>query len=77
MIGMSLDERCATIKRKFPSTHVTIYKLRKLYKKMMIRKKVIRFTKLPNRIEYKKILRGKKELEFGLRNAIQRGFRII
>ena len=66
MVGMSLDERCAVIKQRFKDTHVSIHKLRKLYREEKIRKKVVRFTKLPSRAEQKRIKKAKKELEQGL-----------
>ena len=49
--GKSLDERVALIKRRYPYAHVTIYKLRKLYKEKKIKHKVIRKSKdIPDRV---------------------------
>ena len=49
MVGVSIEERCIVLKNRFPDAHITIYKLRKLYKKLGIKKKVIRFTKIPDK----------------------------
>ena len=49
MVGMSLSDRCEILKLQMPDTHITIYKLRKLYRELGIKKKVIRFTKIPDR----------------------------
>ena len=49
--GKSLNERVALIKRRYPYAHVTIYKLRKLYKEKKIKNKVIRKIKeIPARV---------------------------
>lgn len=42
----SLDERCVLFQRKFPSITLTRDKLRELYRKLRIRKKKIRRTKI-------------------------------
>ena len=45
----SLEERVMLFKRRYPDSKITVYKLRKLYKKMKIKKKFIQRTKIPNR----------------------------
>ena len=55
MVGISLTERVDILKTLMPDTHITIYKLRKLYKELKIKKKKISFTKLPDRTQAKKI----------------------
>ena len=44
---MSLEERVRLFKKRYPGTKTSIYKLRKLYTKHKIRKKVIRIGKTP------------------------------
>ena len=45
--GRSLDERIMLFKRRYPQAHITIYKLRKLYRMNRIKKKLLRITKVP------------------------------
>ena len=45
----SLEERVQLFKKRYPHIHMTVYKLRKLYSKYKVRKKVIRSMKTPNR----------------------------
>ena len=45
----SLEERVMLFKRRYPDSKITVYKVRKLYKKMKIKKKFIQRTKIPNR----------------------------
>ena len=48
--GKSLLERVALFKRRFPYTHITVYKIRKLYRFMKIKKKLVRVGKtVPSR----------------------------
>ena len=43
----SLEERVQLFKRRYPNAKISTYKLRKLYAKHKIRKKVIRIGKTP------------------------------
>ena len=43
---MSLAERVAMFKKRFPYAHCTVYKLRKLYRQYGIKKKQIRKIKV-------------------------------
>lgn len=43
----SLLERVQLFKRRYPTTHITVYKLRKLYREKRIRKKKVQVTKIP------------------------------
>ena len=43
----SLEERVRLFKRRYPGTKTSTYKIRKLYTKHKIRKKVIRIGKTP------------------------------
>ena len=45
--GKSLIERATLFKKRFPYTHITVYKLRKFYLEEKIKKKAIRISKIP------------------------------
>ena len=44
--GNSLEERVKLFKKRYPYSHCTIYKLRKFYKEMKIKKKLVRVGKI-------------------------------
>ena len=73
----SLDERVALIKKKFPHAHVTIYKLRKLYRINKIKLKKIRFTKIIIDRRIPNIQQDLFELIDDIRSALLHKFRII
>jgi hypothetical protein len=64
-------------KRRFPGGYITPYKLRKLYQGQKIRKKYLRFTKLPD--EPKQIEIAEKAAVLGreIRFALSDGFRLV
>ena len=64
-------------KQKFPALYLTQYKLRKLYKKYKIKKKMIRVSKLINRKSLIYQTEEKIDLHDDLNSAIIQGFRII
>ena len=45
--GKSMAERTMLFKRRYPYAHITMYKLRKLYREQRIKKKSIRISKIP------------------------------
>ena len=64
-------------RKKFPHGYISRYKLRKLYREMKIRKKYLRFTKLPD--EPKQIEIAEKAAVLGreIRFALSHGFRLV
>lgn len=64
-------------KRKYPYAHITIYKLRKLYKEQRIKKKSIRITKIPNYRNLPRIQDDILDLADDLNSAILWNYRII
>ena len=75
--GMSLQERCMDFRRQYPDAHITIYKLRKLYKEVKIRKKYLRMTKLPDEPKLREIEQQAAVLGREVRFALTQGFRIV
>ena len=75
--GKSLEERVALILHRYPYIHVTVYKLRKLYRQYNIKYKMVRQSKeilnrmLPN--VYQDVL----DLNEDVRAAIEQRFRIV
>jgi len=63
--------------RKFPNSKITRYKLRKLYQKYSIKKKVIRHTKLPNQATLINITLQAADFANDVRLAVERNFRVI
>ena len=61
--GKSLEERVALIKARYPTAKVSVYKLRGLYAKKKIRKKVIRFGKVPRTAALMDIVQQAAELK--------------
>ena len=49
-------ERVSLIRKRYPGTKVSVYKLRKLYRQHKIKRKCIQATKIPTPIQRDKIL---------------------
>ena len=77
MAGRSLAYRVALLKLRYPHAHVTIYKLRKLYRIKKIKKKVVKFLKVPMKNRYPQIQQDIIELTEDLNSAHIQGFKII
>ena len=75
--GMSLMERCMEFRRRFPSGYITPYKLRKLYRELKIRKKYLRYTKLPDEPKQEEIALKAAKLGREVRFALSQRFRIV
>ena len=75
--GRSLLERVALFKRRFPYTHITVYKIRKLYRLSKIKKKMIRVGKdIPSR-SVNRAVEEAINLAEDCRSAVLNGFRIV
>ena len=73
----SLEQRVVLFKRRYPNSKITVYKLRKLYSQMKIKKKVISRNKIPSRNDLEKITIQAAEYANDIQMAIERRFRII
>ena len=75
--GKSLLERVALFKRRFPYTHITVYKIRKLYRFMKIKKKLVCVGKtVPSRTANQAAVEA-INLADDSRSAILNSFRIL
>ena len=73
----SLLERVSMFKRRYPTSKVTVYKLRKLYAERKIRKKCIRRAKIPERKTREEIVMQAADLSQDVSMALERGFRVV
>ena len=73
----SLESRVRLFKRRYPGTKMTSYKIRKLYSKHKIKKKVISMGKTPKRASLLDIAIQAAELAQDLQLAKERGFKIV
>ena len=64
-------------KRRWPEDHITSHKLRKLYKKYMIRQKMLRYCKLPLESRDERIYDAAMILQRRVKYCTEAGFRII
>ena len=70
-------ERVALFKRRFPYTHITVYKIRKLYRLSKIKKKLVRVGKvLPSRAA-SRALDDVLNLADDVRAALVSGYRLL
>ena len=69
--------RSALFKRRFPYAHATVYKMRKFYKEHKIKKKSIRFSKLPAPRHFANIQEDIMNLKQDIESAALGGFRIV
>ena len=72
-----MDERVALFKRRYPGSKITVYKLRKLYAKKKIKKKVLRIGKVPKVATMMEIAMEAAELSQNIQMALERRLRII
>ena len=62
--GLSLAERVARFHRQFPDRRITVYRLRKVYRQHLYKKKKIRRTKIIQPAHQKKIDEEAREAKF-------------
>ena len=73
----SLEERLQLFKRRYPESNASLYMLRKLYKEHKIRKKMVRITKLPTKLQQEDIIMQAAELRQSVQFAYEQGRRIV
>lgn len=74
---MTLKERVAQLKQRYPNKKLSATTLSRLYKKHKIRKKKIKITKIPNRKQRAKIKLSVANIKKELLYYTKKGFRII
>ena len=62
--------------KQYPGSKTTVYKIRKLYAKHMIRKKVIRFGKVPPETSLMDIVMDAAEMSQSIQLALEKKVRI-
>ena len=72
-----MNERVALFKQRYPYSHCTIYKLRKLYKKTGIKRKMIRRVKIIPPRSHRAAIDEVMDLLADVRSAVLQGFRIV
>ena len=76
-MGKSLEERAADFMRVFPSKSMSSSRLQRIYKKITVRKKKVRITKILNRRQRRKLKRYIPVVQDQITEYRRRGFRII
>ena len=77
MASNSLDERVMLFKRRYPGKKTTSYKIRKLYARHKIKKKVIRMEKTPRQTSLIDIAIDAAQLSQDVQLALDRGMKIV
>ena len=74
--GKSLEERVKLFQRRYPGAKTSVYKLRKLYARRKIRKKVVRIGKVAKEASLIDIAVQAAELSQDIQLALERRMRI-
>ena len=74
---MTLYQRISHFNRRFPNVKLSVSKLSMIYRKNKIKKKKIKFTKIANRKQRKRISIHQRDTKQRVQDCIDRGFRII
>ena len=73
----SMEERVWLFKRRYPNSNITLYKLRKFYRQIMTRKKLIKEAKMTNPADFYKLMLQAVDMAQDVKMAIERKFRIV
>ena len=74
---LSLAQRCARFHRQYPEMRISVNKIREIYKKHMVRRKVLQEQKLVTRPHLERIDAEARRAHQELRDYVIRGFSIV
>lgn len=76
-VTKSIKERCVLFHRQYPDKFIKPWRLRAIYRANLIKKKVIRTTKMPQRALEDRFETKKNEMRLRLKSSIKKKLKII